>query len=64
VDDLRSAARDVSDPVWKQLDPQVPKSNWWFPEAPFVGMRVVRPVTAPPLEEIMAYYNQEPIEDF
>ncbi|WP_256604671.1 hypothetical protein [Sphingobacterium multivorum] len=27
-----SAARGASDPVWKQLDPQIPKSNWWFPE--------------------------------
>lgn len=61
---LRSAARDYSDPIWKQLDPQIPKSNWWFPEAPFVGMRLVRPVTPPSLEEILAYYNQEPIEDF
>lgn len=64
ADKLRSAARDYSDPVWKQLDPQIPKSNWWFPEAPFVGMRLVRPVTPPSLEEILAYYNQEPIEDF
>lgn len=64
AEDLRSAARGFSDPMWKQLDPQVPKSNWWFPEAPFVGMRIVRPLVAPPLEEIIAYYNQKPIEDF
>ncbi len=64
ADELRSAARGFSDPVWKQLDPQIPKSNWWFPEAPFVGMRVVRPLIPPPVEEILKYYNQEPIEDF
>jgi len=64
VDDLRSAARMASDPIWKQLDPQIPKSNWWFPEAPFVGLRLVRPVNTPSQEEIMAYYNQEPIKDF
>lgn len=62
--DLRSAARGASDPVWKQLDPQVPKSNWWFPEAPFVGMRLVRPVNPPSHEEIMAYYDKKPIKDF
>lgn len=64
VDELRSAARTPSDPVWKQLDPQMPKSNWWFPEAPFVGMRLVRPLNPPTHEEIMAYYDKEPIADF
>lgn len=63
-EDLRSSARSASDPVWKQLDPQMPKSNWWFPEAPFVGMRLVRPVNVPSHEEIIAYYDQAPIEDF
>ncbi len=62
--ELRSAARAYSDPMWKQLDPQVPKSNWWFPEAPFVGLRIVKPLDTPSQEEILAYYNQPPIEDF
>lgn len=62
--DLRSSARFASDPIWKQLDPQMPKSNWWFPEAPFVGMRLVRPLVTPSHEEILAYYDQAPIEDF
>src|SRR5690606_23237289 len=61
---LRSAARDASDPVWKQLDPQIPKSNWWFPEAPFVGMRLVRPVQPPSHQEIMEYYDKAPLKDF
>jgi len=60
---LRSAARLASDPAWKQLDPQIPKSNWWFPEAPFVGFRLVRPATPPSKSEIEAYYNQAPIAD-
>lgn len=63
-EDLRSAARGASDPIWKQLDPQIPKSNWWFPEAPFVGMRLVRPVNPPSHEEIMEYYDKAPIKDF
>jgi sulfatase modifying factor 1 len=62
--ELRSAARLASDPVWKQLDPQIPKSNWWFPEAPFIGMRLVRPVKVPSQAEIDAYYNRAPIADY
>ncbi|MBE7175399.1 MAG: SUMF1/EgtB/PvdO family nonheme iron enzyme [Mucilaginibacter polytrichastri] len=59
----RSASRMPSDPNWKRIDPQMPKSNWWFPEAPFVGLRVVRPQTPPSKAEIEAYYNQKPIAD-
>lgn len=62
--DLRSAARTASDPAWKQIDPQIPKSNWWFPEAPFVGIRLVRPSIIPTKSEIDAYYNKPPIKDF
>ena len=62
--DLRSSARGASDPIWKQLDPQMPKSNWWFPEAPFVGLRLVRPLNTPTHEEILAYYDNAPIEDY
>ncbi|WP_129716562.1 SUMF1/EgtB/PvdO family nonheme iron enzyme [Pedobacter sp. SYP-B3415] len=64
AENLRSAARLASDPAWKQLDPQIPKSNWWFPEAPFVGIRLVRPAKAPTKAEIDAYYNKPPIKDY
>jgi sulfatase modifying factor 1 len=64
AEDLRSAKRFASTPVWKQLDPQIPKSKWWFPEAPFVGLRVVRPLVAPSVDEINAYYDQAPIDDY
>lgn len=62
--DLRSATRLASDPVWKQLDPQIPKSNWWFPEAPFIGIRLVRPVKTPGKAEIDAYYDKAPFADY
>jgi formylglycine-generating enzyme required for sulfatase activity len=62
--DLRVTKRFPSTPVWKQLDPQIPKSQWWFPEAPFIGLRVVRPLVTPPVEEITAYYDQAPIDDY
>lgn len=61
---LRSASRKASDPYWKQMDPQIPKSNWWFPEAPFLGFRLVRPQNPPSEEEINIYYNRKPIPDF
>lgn len=61
---LRSAARHKSDPAWKRIDPQIPKSNWWLPEAPFVGIRLVRPLKTPSKEEIDNFYNQKPIEDY
>lgn len=64
ADKLRSSARSASDPFWKQLDPQIPKSNWWFTDAPFVGIRLVRPLKAPTEEEIWAYYNTKPISDY
>jgi len=28
--------------AWKEGDPQLPKSKWWFASAPFVGFRVVQ----------------------
>lgn len=62
--DLRSASRRGSEADWKRIDPQIPKSNWWFPEAPFVGIRLLRPANPPSKEEIEAYYNRKPIADF
>lgn len=29
-------------PAWNATDPQLPKSSWWLPDAPFVGLRLVR----------------------
>ena len=64
AEQLRSSSRMASDPQWKRIDPQIPKSNWWFPEGPFVGFRIVRPVNPPSEEEIENYYNQAPIPDY
>jgi sulfatase modifying factor 1 len=62
--ELRATARRASEQAWKQIDPQIPKSNWWFPEAPFVGIRLVRPVNPPNKAEIEAYYNKPVITDY
>lgn len=62
--EIGSAFRGVSDPSWKRIDPQIPKSQWWFPEAPFIGLRLVRPLNPPSPEQTIAYYTQEPIADY
>jgi sulfatase modifying factor 1 len=48
--ECRSAARRGSqDEEWKEVDPNYPKSPWWYTEEPAlgVGMRVVRPLEIP-----------------
>jgi formylglycine-generating enzyme required for sulfatase activity len=48
---LRSAARVASTVDWKQQDPQIPQSIWYYTDALFVGFRVVRPLEEPSAEE-------------
>ncbi len=62
--DLSSARRFQTSPDWKRIDPQIPKSQWWFPEAPFLGIRLVRPLIPPAPEEIKEYYTKSPIIDY
>ncbi|MBN1396272.1 MAG: formylglycine-generating enzyme family protein [Pirellulales bacterium] len=52
---LRSAARRPSNPQWKEQDPQIPQSIWYFTDADFVGFRVVRPLRVPTPEEAARY---------
>lgn len=47
VEELRSARRRASERAWKQKDPQIPQSRWYFTDALFVGFRVVRPLKEP-----------------
>ena len=54
---LRSASRRPSSKKWKKRDPQIPKSIWWHTDAPFVGIRVVRPLNTPNIEEQKKYWN-------
>ena len=61
--DLRSARRQGSSKVWKQRDPQMPKSIWWLTDAPFVGFRLVRPKENPSKEGMKKYWI-EVMEDF
>jgi len=56
ANELRSAKRFHSDPVWNRRDPQIPKSKWWLTEAPFVGFRLVRPFKQPSGEEVNKFF--------
>ncbi len=60
ADRLRSAARTGSTPKLKQMDPQIPRSDWWLTNAPFLGFRLVRPVLQPDKNEIEAYFAPPP----
>jgi formylglycine-generating enzyme required for sulfatase activity len=62
ADRLRSAARRGSEDVaWKEIDPNLPKSPWWYTEEPAlgVGMRVVRPSATPPLDQQARWWNAD-----
>jgi len=56
--------RRGSDPSWKMRDPQLPKSLWWHTNAPFVGLRVVRPINEPSSVDEMEEYWIEAIQDY
>jgi sulfatase modifying factor 1 len=62
ADRLRSAARRGSEDVaWKDVDPNLPKSPWWYTEEPAlgVGMRLVRPSVTPPLDQQTRWWNAD-----
>jgi len=56
ADKLCCTSRGKSNSKWKKKDPQIPKSNWWHTNAPFVGFRIVRPKNQPSKEEIKNYW--------
>ncbi|MEP1490341.1 MAG: SUMF1/EgtB/PvdO family nonheme iron enzyme [Algibacter sp.] len=62
-DKLCCTYRGQSKQKWKRRDPQIPKSDWWHTNAPFVGFRLVRPKIQPPKEEIKKYWLTA-IEDY
>lgn len=39
---VQCSTRRKQTPAWNATDPQLPKSRWWLPDAPFVGLRLVR----------------------
>ncbi|MFN9719601.1 MAG: formylglycine-generating enzyme family protein [Planctomycetota bacterium] len=60
---LRSAVREGSSEEWKQQDPQIPQSIWYFTDALGVGFRVVRPLMEPDDEARLTKWDKsEPIQ--
>jgi formylglycine-generating enzyme required for sulfatase activity len=57
--DLRSAARNPSDPDWKVQDPQIPKSIWYHTDARWLGFRVVRPLNEPDDAEKKKFWDTD-----
>jgi formylglycine-generating enzyme required for sulfatase activity len=60
AEQLRSAARVGSTERLKQQDPQIPKSDWWLTDAPFLGFRLVRPQAVPSKSDIERYFAPPP----
>lgn len=57
---LRSAARAKTDADLKMQDPQIPKSIWYFTDAPWLGFRIVRPLKTPSAAEMHRIWNSGP----
>jgi len=38
---INASTRRSQTSAWNMSDPQMPKSKWWLPDAPFVGLRLV-----------------------
>lgn len=45
--DLSCDLQQPQTPAWNLTDPQLPKSKWWLPDAPFVGLRIAMEDEAP-----------------
>lgn len=61
-DRCRSAARRGSeDEAWKEIDPNLPKSPWWYTEEPAlgIGMRLVRPLAVPGRDEQQRWWQAD-----
>lgn len=63
LEDISAASRIPSDPEWKKLDPQEPKSLWYFTNVQMLGFRIVRPKEIPTPEEMYHYWNSGVAED-
>ena len=57
----RDAGGTPEDPDWKDIDPNLPKSPWWYTEEPAlgVGMRLVRPLTEPDVDARRRWWDAD-----
>ncbi len=66
AEDCRSASRMGSDDEsWKDEDPNVPKSPWWYTTSPGlgVGFRIMRPASQPATREAKEAFWKADVED-
>lgn len=57
LQEITADKRIPSAPEWKILDPQEPRSLWYFTSVQWIGMRLVRPEKIPTAEEMYHYWN-------
>jgi formylglycine-generating enzyme required for sulfatase activity len=57
---MRSGVRIHSDPAWKAIDPQNPKSIWYHTSNLWIGFRIVRPLEIPDLGTMHLMWNTGP----
>ncbi|HZE83069.1 MAG TPA: SUMF1/EgtB/PvdO family nonheme iron enzyme [Puia sp.] len=55
---LRCAIRVPSERKWNARDPQIPRSQWWNTDAPFIGFRIVRPLRQPDPAAAEQFFSQ------
>lgn len=57
---MRSGVRLHSDPSWKAIDPQNPKSIWYHTSNMWIGFRIVRPLKTPDIDTMHTMWNTGP----
>ncbi|MCF6351420.1 MAG: formylglycine-generating enzyme family protein [Cyclobacteriaceae bacterium] len=55
--DLTCTLRSKSGFYLQKNDPQIPKSFWWYTDAPFIGFRLVSPVIQPDEKEVKKFWQ-------
>ncbi len=57
--ECRSASRLASDPAWKDIDPNLPKSPWWMTDDPAraTGFRLLRSIDELPRDQMEQFWN-------
>lgn len=63
AEEASAAARHQSSEDWKKSDPQIPKSQWYHTDTPWLGFRVLRPAKIPSAIEMYHYWNSGVEED-
>ena len=60
ADDCQATSRILTMHLeWKDIDPNIPKSPWWFTDDPArgVGFRIIRPLNQVPRKEMEQYWK-------